>query len=81
MDGVYFLLNIIAIGLLMWWVAENDRPGLAGKTHGLFAMLDTAEPAAPPAASPRDAATPGWRARRNGGTKGPGPATSTRRRA
>ncbi len=45
MDGVYFLLSIIAVGLVMWWTIKNDRAGPGDETHGLFAMRDaTSQP-------------------------------------
>jgi hypothetical protein len=43
MDGVFFLLSVIAIGLIMHWVVQNDKAGPSEPTRGLLAMDD--EPA------------------------------------
>ncbi len=42
MDGVFFLMAIVATGLVMWWVIQNDHAGPEEKTKGLFAMTDAA---------------------------------------
>jgi hypothetical protein len=39
MDGLYFLLSVIGIGLIMWWTLQNDRVPPDKPTTGLFAML------------------------------------------
>ncbi len=39
MDGLYFLLSVIGIGLIMWWTLQNDRVPPDKPTAGLFAML------------------------------------------
>jgi hypothetical protein len=38
MDGLYFLLSIVAVALVMGWTAQNDRVGIDKPTTGLFAM-------------------------------------------
>lgn len=40
MEGVFFLLSVIAVGLIMWWVIQNDKVGPTEATHGLLAMDD-----------------------------------------
>ena len=39
MDGVFYLISIIAVGLVMWWVVQNDKVPPNRLTSGLFAML------------------------------------------
>ena len=41
MDGVYFVLSIIAIGLVMRWLIMNEAVAADKPTKGLFAMRDT----------------------------------------
>jgi hypothetical protein len=67
MDGLYFLMNIVAIGWLMFWIIGNDQPGYDGKTFGLFAMRDAARPDLPQEDSSKVRSTPGWRSARNPG--------------
>ena len=38
MEGIFFLLSVIGVGLIMWWVIQNDRVGPTEPTTGLFAM-------------------------------------------
>lgn len=38
MDGVVFLLSIIAIGFVCLWCRKNDGVSIDGKTVGLLAM-------------------------------------------
>jgi hypothetical protein len=38
MEGLFFLLSVIAAGLVMLWVIQNDSVGLGEDTVGLFAM-------------------------------------------
>lgn len=40
MDGLLFLAAVAAIGVLMWWVRENDNPDPRAPTRGPFAMRD-----------------------------------------
>ena len=39
MDGLFFLSSVVGIGVVMWWVLQNDRTPPDRQTHGLFAML------------------------------------------
>jgi hypothetical protein len=39
MDGLYFLLSVVGIGLIMWWALQNDRVAPDQPTRGLFALL------------------------------------------
>jgi hypothetical protein len=38
MEGLLFLSSIIATGLLMLWVIQNDSAGIGEPTIGLFAI-------------------------------------------
>jgi hypothetical protein len=38
MDGVFFLMSIVGVGLVMWWVLQNDKASPDKPTKGLFAM-------------------------------------------
>jgi hypothetical protein len=38
MDGLFFLMSIVGVGLLMWWVHENDKVDPDKPTRGWFAM-------------------------------------------
>lgn len=38
MEGVFFLLSIVAIGLLVKWVIQNDASDRRKATHGFFEM-------------------------------------------
>lgn len=38
MDGLLFLLSLVGIGLVMWWVIQNDSAGPGDPTTGIFAM-------------------------------------------
>ncbi len=46
MDGLLFLASIIAMGLVMAWVRQNDRVGERQATSGLFALRSAAAPRA-----------------------------------
>ncbi len=39
MDGLFFLTAIVAIGVVMWWVLQNDQVPPDRSPGGLFAML------------------------------------------
>lgn len=41
MDGLFFLMSIVGVGLVMWWVVRNDRVAPDQPTTGLFAMVET----------------------------------------
>jgi hypothetical protein len=38
-DGLFYLISIVAVGLVMWWVVQNDKVPPNRPTSGLFAML------------------------------------------
>ena len=38
MEGLFFLLSVIGVGLVMVWVIQNDSAGIGEDTAGLFAM-------------------------------------------
>jgi hypothetical protein len=38
MDGLYFLLSIVGVGLVMWWTQDNDKVPPDQPTRGWFAM-------------------------------------------
>lgn len=38
MAGFLFLMSVVATGLVMWWVIQNDSAGPGDPTAGLFAM-------------------------------------------
>ena len=42
MEGLFLLMSIVGIGLVMRWMAINDRIAPDQTTTGLFAMLETA---------------------------------------
>jgi hypothetical protein len=42
-DGVFYLISIVAVGLVMWWVVQNDKVPPDRSTTGLFAMLSGRE--------------------------------------
>lgn len=48
MDGVFFLLSVVAIGLVMWWAIQNEGVAPDEPTTGLFAMDDKEPPATRP---------------------------------
>lgn len=66
MDGLLFLLSLIAMGLIMWWIIQNDSAGPGDPTTGVFAMP-----------SPKDGAAPAQAAA--DGTAAPAPLHRTRR--
>jgi hypothetical protein len=39
MDGLFFLMSVVGIGVVMWWVFQNDGVPPDKPTKGLFAML------------------------------------------
>jgi hypothetical protein len=39
MDGLFFLMSVVGIGIAMWWVMQNDAVPPDKPTRGLFAML------------------------------------------
>jgi len=39
MDGLFFLMSVTGIGLVMWWVFQNDALPPDRTPGGLFAML------------------------------------------
>jgi hypothetical protein len=59
MDGVLFLASVIATGLVMWWVWQNDREARDRADRGLFALRQPPSPASrrraggPPPPPPR----------------------------
>jgi hypothetical protein len=38
MEGLFFLLSIIGVGLLMLWVVKHDSAEMSNPTAGVFAM-------------------------------------------
>ncbi len=38
MDGLFFLLSVIATGLVMWWTIQNDGRKPEESTSGIFFM-------------------------------------------
>jgi hypothetical protein len=48
MDGLLFLASVIGIGLVMWWVRQNDRDARDTADRGLFAMRAPPAPRKPP---------------------------------
>jgi hypothetical protein len=40
MDGLFFLLSVISVGLVVFWFIRNDRVPPGGPTSGLLAMRD-----------------------------------------
>jgi hypothetical protein len=39
MDGLFFLMSVAGVGIVMWWVVQNDRVAPDRQTVGLFAMV------------------------------------------
>jgi hypothetical protein len=39
MDGLFYLMSVVGIGVAMWWVLQNDAVPPDKPTKGLFAML------------------------------------------
>jgi hypothetical protein len=76
-DSVFFLLQFIALGILLHWALTHDRPDDGAAESGILAMRP-ATPAAEgeaPARTRRAGLTPGprrpgrsWRARRRSGS-------------
>ncbi len=43
MDGLFYLMSIMGVGLVMWWVIQNDAVPPDRATKGMFAMLSGAQ--------------------------------------
>jgi hypothetical protein len=43
MDGLFYILSIIGVGIVMWWVFENDGVPLDRPTKGLFEMMPSSQ--------------------------------------
>lgn len=43
MDGLFFLMSVVGVGVVMWWVLQNDAVPPDRPTTGLFAMLSGTE--------------------------------------
>jgi len=39
MDGLFFLMSVVGVGVAMWWVLQNDAVPPDKPTQGLFSML------------------------------------------
>jgi hypothetical protein len=39
MDGLFFLMSVVGVGVVMWWVFQNDSLPPDRTPGGLFAML------------------------------------------
>jgi hypothetical protein len=39
MDGLFFLASVVGVGVVMWWVLQNDGVPPDRPTTGLFAMV------------------------------------------
>ncbi len=39
MDGLFFLMSVVGVGVVMWWAFQNDTVPPDKPTSGLFAML------------------------------------------
>jgi hypothetical protein len=39
MDGLFFLMSVVGVGVVMWWVFQNDQVPPDKPPTGLFAML------------------------------------------
>lgn len=53
MEGLLFLVECIGIGLIVFWILQNEAAGPGGRTSGLFAMRsDAPERKAKPGARP-----------------------------
>ena len=40
MDGLFFIMSIVAMGLMMHWLVSNDNVPPDKPTHGLFSMKE-----------------------------------------
>ncbi len=38
MDGLFYLMSIVGVGVVMWWTFQNDRVPPDRPTSGWFAM-------------------------------------------
>jgi hypothetical protein len=43
MDGLFYLMSVVGVGIVMWWVMQNDHVPPDKPTKGLFAMFTGAE--------------------------------------
>ena len=43
MDGLFYLLSVVGVGLVMWWVMQNDNVPPDRPTKGIFTMLTGAQ--------------------------------------
>lgn len=43
MDGLFYLMSVVGVGVVMWWVMQNDHVPPNRPTTGLFAMFTGAE--------------------------------------
>jgi|HubBroStandDraft_5_1064220.scaffolds.fasta_scaffold679640_2 hypothetical protein len=43
MDGLFYLMSVVGVGIVMWWVMQNDRVPPDKPTVGMFAMFTGAE--------------------------------------
>ena len=41
MDGLFYLMSVVGIGIVMWWVMQNDGVPPDQPTKGIFAMMPT----------------------------------------
>jgi hypothetical protein len=41
MDGLFYLMSVVGIGVVMWWVMQNDHVPPDQPTKGIFAMMPT----------------------------------------
>jgi len=39
MDGLFYFMSVAGVGLVMWWVMQNDQIPLNRPTRGLFALI------------------------------------------
>jgi hypothetical protein len=39
MDGLFYLMSVVGVGVVMWWVMQNDHVPPDQPTRGLFAMM------------------------------------------
>jgi hypothetical protein len=43
MDGLFYLMSVVGVGIVMWWAIQNDRVPPDKPTIGMFAMFTGAE--------------------------------------
>ena len=63
MAGFLFLMSVVATGLVMWWVIQNDSAGPGEPTTGLFAMPREEAGNTPVPRAPANPARPPHRSR------------------